>query len=413
MTGASDNISQYNYITGFKNTGTNVDNVTIIGTNRTVSDAANSVVIGSADSVMTSSASDAVTIGRNANTTIDGGVALGSNSVASVDKGVDGYNPSTKALTGSTWTSTVGSVSVGDAANDITRQITGVAAGTQDTDAVNVAQLKANKVTLKQGENVTITTDVADDGATTYTIKSTDTNTVLAKGEVTYVGADGTLVLTDSDNNPITVTGLKNTYLTGASLENNTLTLTQNEGAPITVTGIATTAELAANKVKYFSVKSELAANQNNDGAKGTNLIAIGPNAVAQRENGIALGTNVYSGGKGSIVIGSDAKVSENIALDGSIVIGKGAVAFTGGGEQEALLGMDPTNWPKRGSGGYDNPTDASRVATSIVIGTNAFGRTGSIDIGDRVYRGTMVVNKLLITTPVSCKSDYLGYEYL
>lgn len=390
LTGASDNISQYNYITGFKNTGTNVDNVTIIGTNRTVSDAANSVVIGSADSVMTSSASDAVTIGRNANTTIDGGVALGSNSVASVDKGVDGYNPSTKALTGSTWTSTVGSVSVGDAANDITRQITGVAAGTQDTDAVNVAQLKANKVTLKQGENVTITTDVADDGATTYTIKSTDTNTVLAKGEVTYVGADGTLVLTDSDNNPITVTGLKNTYLTGASLENNTLTLTQNEGAPITVTGIATTAELAANKVKYFSVKSELAANQNNDGAKGTNSIAIGPNAVAQRENGIALGTNVYSGGKGSIVIGSDAKVSENIALDGSIVIGKGAVAFTGGGEQEALLGMDPTNWPKRGSGGYDNPTDASRVATSIVIGTNAFGRTGSIDIGDRVYRGTM-----------------------
>ena len=78
------------------------------------------------EAVMTSSASDAVTIGRNANTTIDGGVALGSNSVASVDKGVDGYNPSTKALTGSTWTSTVGSVSVGDAANDITRQITGV-----------------------------------------------------------------------------------------------------------------------------------------------------------------------------------------------------------------------------------------------------------------------------------------------
>lgn len=102
-------------------------------------------------------------------------MALGSNSVSSVDKGVDGYNPSTKELTGSTWTSTVGSVSVGDAANDITRQITGVAAGTADTDAVNVAQLKANKVTVAAGnDNVTVTPTTADDGATTYTVASKD-----------------------------------------------------------------------------------------------------------------------------------------------------------------------------------------------------------------------------------------------
>ena len=107
---------------------------------------------------------------------------------------------------------------------------------------------------------------------------------------MSYVGADGTLVLTDSAGEKVTVTGLKNTYLTGATLSGNTLTLTQNEGSPITVTGIATTADLATNKVKYFSVKSELTANQNNDGAKGTNSIAIGPNSVAQRENGISLG---------------------------------------------------------------------------------------------------------------------------
>ena len=432
MTGTSSNISQYNALTGYNNTGTNVTNVTVtgsnntvsgstsivnlgnenavedsnntilLGDNRTVTGSDNSIILGrankaatttlraAADTTLTTTADNVVVMGYNANATVNDGVALGSNSVASVDKGVDGYNPSAKTLTGTAWTSTLGSVSVGDVSNNMTRQITGVAAGTQDTDAVNVAQLKANKVDLKEGDNVTITSTVADDGATTYTIKSTDTNTTLASGTVSYVGADGTLVLTDSAGEKVTVTGLKNTYLTGATLSGNTLTLTQNEGSPITVTGIATTADLATNKVKYFSVKSELTANQNNDGAKGTNSIAIGPNSVAQRENGIALGTNVYSGGKGSIVIGSDAKVSENIALEGSIVIGKGAVAFTGGGEQEALLGMDPTNWPKRGSGGYDNPTDASRVATSIVIGTNAFGRTGSIDIGDRVYKGTM-----------------------
>ncbi|WP_287770963.1 ESPR-type extended signal peptide-containing protein [Megasphaera sp.] len=405
LNGKAGDTSDYNFITGAKNTLTNTDSTYVIGSSNTVSDgtsnvvigdkrkltgATNDVVIGAADNEMETKVSDATILGHNANSTVANGVALGSNSVASVDKGVAGYNPSTKALTGDAWTSTVGSVSVGDAANGITRQITSVAAGKEDTDAVNVAQLKANKVTLKQGDNVTITSTVADDGATTYTIKSTDTNTTLASGTVTYVGADGTLKLKDSDNNEVTVTGLKNTYLTGATLENNTLTLTQNEGSPITVTGIATTAELAANKVKYFSVNSTVAANQNNDGAKGLNSIAIGPNAKAEHENGIALGTNVLSGGKGSIVIGSDARVAQNIALDGSIVIGKNAEAFTGGGKQEALLGMDPTNWPNRGAGGYDKPTDTSRVATSIVIGTNASGRTGSIDIGDRVYKGTM-----------------------
>ena len=441
VTGTSDDISYYNYVSGFNNTATNTDNVTIAGTNRTVRGANNTIVIGSADDTIETTASDAVAVGRNSNVTVDGGVALGTNSVASVDKGAIGYDQSGKITdvpydkekyqslqtqisetqnsistltseatalqsnidqikswypnsyeemeayqgiqaqltakqneiaeaqatlatqeselgavlqTASTWQATAAAVSVGDVSKGITRQITGVAAGTQDTDAVNVAQLKAAKVeVVGSGNNVTVTSDNSE-GYTKYSIAATDTQ------------------------------------VTGLSLDKNTLTLTQNGLEPLTVEGIATTAELAANKVKYFSVKSELTDNQDNTGAKGTNSIAIGPNAVAQRENGIALGTNVYSGGKGSIVIGSDAKVSENIALDGSIVIGKGAVAFTGGGEQEAKLGFDPTNWSKGGSGGYDNPTDASRVATSIVIGTNAYGRTGSIDIGDRVYRGTM-----------------------
>ena len=62
-----------------------------------------------------------------------------------MDKGVAGYDPSTKASstdTSSTWKATEAAVSVGDASKGITRQITGVAAGAADTDAVNVAQLK-------------------------------------------------------------------------------------------------------------------------------------------------------------------------------------------------------------------------------------------------------------------------------
>ena len=94
---------------------------------------------------------DAVMIGHNADVLKNGGVALGAGSVASVDKASTdanaiGYDPATKKAstdTSSTWKSTAAAVSVGDASKKITRQITNVAAGTQDTDAVNVAQLKA------------------------------------------------------------------------------------------------------------------------------------------------------------------------------------------------------------------------------------------------------------------------------
>ena len=89
---------------------------------------------------------DAVMIGHNADVQKNGGVAIGAGSVASVDKNAIGYDPATKKAstdTSPTWKSTAAAVSVGDASKKITRQITNVAAGAQDTDAVNVAQLKA------------------------------------------------------------------------------------------------------------------------------------------------------------------------------------------------------------------------------------------------------------------------------
>ena len=85
--------------------------------------------------------------GVNASATSDAGVALGSDSVAKRDAGTAGYVPATatdeqaKAIAATT--STRGAVSVGDADNGVYRQITGVAAGSEDSDAVNVAQLKS------------------------------------------------------------------------------------------------------------------------------------------------------------------------------------------------------------------------------------------------------------------------------
>ena len=166
LTGTSNAISRYNLLDGYKNTGENVSHITVIGSGNTVKNGefnivlgdrrgmygkSHNVVIGSADGATETTASDAVIIGYNANASVDGGVALGSGSEASVDKGVVGYDPTPGADhandTTGVWKSTAAAVSVGavtiTGGTPVTRQITGVAAGVNDTDAVNVAQLKA------------------------------------------------------------------------------------------------------------------------------------------------------------------------------------------------------------------------------------------------------------------------------
>ena len=102
------------------------------------------------------SAARAVANGYRSSASVEDGVALGSYSKATVDKGIQGFNPATGRTNkysdqaGAVGTSTLAAVSVGDGAN-ATRQITGLAAGTEDTDAVNVAQLK--NVNLKFAGN--------------------------------------------------------------------------------------------------------------------------------------------------------------------------------------------------------------------------------------------------------------------
>ena len=130
---------------GSKNTVSDAKNTIIVGDNRTVTGANNTVIIGSSDNGTTTAVHDAVAIGHNTDVSTEGGVALGSDSKATVAAGAVGYDILTNAPstdTSATWKSTASAVSVGDVANDVTRQITSVAAGTNDTDAVNVAQLK-------------------------------------------------------------------------------------------------------------------------------------------------------------------------------------------------------------------------------------------------------------------------------
>ena len=136
---------QHMTVIGSKNTVSDAKNTVIVGDNRTVTGANNTVIIGSSDNGTTTAVHDAVALGHNTDVSTEGGVALGSGSKATVAAGAVGYDILTNAPstdTSATWKSTASAVSVGDVANGVTRQVTSVAAGTNDTDAVNVAQLK-------------------------------------------------------------------------------------------------------------------------------------------------------------------------------------------------------------------------------------------------------------------------------
>ena len=145
--GVGNTASNVQHLTaiGSKNTVSDAKNTLVFGDNRTVTGANNAVIIGSSDAATTTTVHDVVAIGHNTDVSTEGGVALGSGSKATVAAGAVGYDilinaPSTN--TSATWKSTASAVSVGDVGNNVTRQITSVAAGTNDTDAVNVAQLK-------------------------------------------------------------------------------------------------------------------------------------------------------------------------------------------------------------------------------------------------------------------------------
>lgn len=178
VTGTAGNVAKLNYVTGYNNTITNASNNIVMGNDHTIT-ADNTIAIGGLSSGETRSVANTTTIGYDAKASVEGGVALGYKSNATVDKGAAGYDISTKAAstdTSSTWKATASAVSVGDVANDVTRQITSVAAGTNDTDVVNVAQLKKveTKISTVEADAKKHTTVVA--GANTTVTSGTNAN---------------------------------------------------------------------------------------------------------------------------------------------------------------------------------------------------------------------------------------------
>lgn len=227
ITGTESHIAMYNMVDGYQNTVTEASHVKVLGQNVTINQGAdsntvigdyrtvaekqtNNVIIGNADekNPITTEKKETVILGYNSNAKVDGGVAIGSGSIADIGAGVFGWDPKTKIASTSdekAWKSSWAAVSVGDGTH--TRQITNLAAGFNDTDAVNVAQLKAAmenaapKIDFIAGDGIQIEKDST---GTTYTIKAnitggtttTDTTTVKPKEEGSSSGT-GSSVTSD------------------------------------------------------------------------------------------------------------------------------------------------------------------------------------------------------------------------
>ena len=149
--------------------------------------------------------------GYDSHAKVSGGVALGAWSVADTAAGVSGYDPSTQAAstdTSAVWKSTLGAVSVGDKTEGYTRQITNVAAGAADTDAVNVAQLKKAVAGAADGNDTLVSgsNGLSLSGKTlSMSVKDTAGNKVTGSVDLSSV-ADGNDKLV-SDNNALSLSG--------------------------------------------------------------------------------------------------------------------------------------------------------------------------------------------------------------
>ena len=280
-------VGNNNYIEG--DTQTTAQDIFALGNN-----------IGSVTKKVTDKANGSVILGSNGYSNVTNGVALGYGSNASVEKGKVGYDitgTNHDKDTSGIWKSTENAVSVGDVGNiekKITRQITSVAAGTQDTDAVNVAQLKA----------------------VAHQITAVTTNNGVTTSDQTFVPKTGKQVSYNSTYAPkVTNTGVNSVAIGANSVANRANTVSVgsagNERIIANVAdGVAPTD--AANMRQLQSV-ANMVGEVKKDAMAGTaSAMAIGnlPQATIPGKGMMAIGAGYYKGQTATAL--GVSKMSEN-----------------------------------------------------------------------------------------------------
>ena len=259
----------------------------------------------------------AVALGSGTSVTVSDGVALGRASKASVDKGAVGADPLGSAAdkTIAAWKSTRAAVSVGDAEGNITRQITSLAAGTQDTDAVNVAQLKSAgfKLQTSQSEG-----EVA--GSNVENVQNGETVTVDAGKNIKLTQAENKITVATKDEVAFNKVTVGDTVVDGrgvniTSAGGNSASLT-SDGLRVGDVAVAAAGINAGNKAITNVAAGRIDANST-DAVNGSQLYST----QASLDN---MGKTVAG------VLGGNAKLNADGGITMSNIGGTGASTIEG-----------------------------------------------------------------------------------
>lgn len=337
------------YLIGAHNTVTgdsvekNHSNI-VIGDNHTLENQSNNIILGSADSTLSTTASQVTIVGHNANATVDGGAAIGAGSIASVDKGEVGYDPSGTDRNGDTsgiWKSKAAAVSVGN--KNFTRQITNVAAGKEDTDAVNVAQLKKAQIHYY---SMNPKSDVATGTDSNYNNNGATGNDAIAIGPFASAKGQHSLALGY---------GAQTTHLEGKDSQDDNTAVGYNSQSGYRSTALG-----------Y------------NSKATGRYAVALGTDALANQDNSTAIGMNAQAEGKQATALGSLAKASGESAT----AVGEGAEALANYSSAVGLGAKVDKGATKGTALGYQAKVLADAENSMALGASSLVSRKNSIAIG-------------------------------
>ena len=354
-----------------------------------------------------------IAMGVKAQATTIGGVALGANSVADREMGVAGYDPSTGEAslnTSPVWKSMTGAVSVGNASGSVTRQIIGVAAGSKDTDAVNVAQLKALRQDLQ--------TDVANGKTHYYSVNSSkldadsNYNNDVAKGENALAAGSYASAQKESvaigykaqaqDARSVVIGIAAKTMDTtdggnisigygsqaGQKVDSGSSGLAAAVGMNAKATGWGSSAygtEAKAQGAWSTAVGDWAKANT----TKGRGGTAIGTNAKADEQYATAVGLDAEATAVNSTALGMQAKATQ----ENSVALGAGSVDRAATKETKGTITLSDGTTRDFGNFAGNNPTgvvsvgakDKERQVINVAAGKVSADSTDAIN-GSQLY---------------------------
>ena len=359
------------------------------------------------------SAVKSVAIGPDSIATVDGGVALGRDSVANVIGGVTnkGYNPNTNrtdnysGLTGNVLTSTTGAVSIGNGTT-VTRQLTGLAAGTRDTDAVNVAQLKsvnlafsgnvntgnvniANSTLGLKGDNTYITTS-ANGQNLTISGKTQNIDVTNGQASANATGMADSKNVAEAINKAISANAYHwklaaDNTSTAPEVINKSDTVIFGGDNNITVTRSGKKITTSLNKA--ITVDTVKANNSVTVSSGGNQITLDGSNgAVTGRSftgDSFKAGNNVLSNTTLQMGLPSSAK---NVTISGDGLTAKnGTRTVKFGTDTISAGGQQITNVSSGGNVGTNaaNITDVKNAVAAVTLNLDTNSKTGTVKLSE------------------------------